>query len=69
LVDDILEQSNQSDDDIESEVAMTLDLGPVDDSEKVEQPAILKQIDENKKDTAQDQQCSIQSALEDSLLD
>ena len=69
LVDDILEQSNQSNDDIESEVAMTLDLGPVDDSEKVEQPAILKQIDENKKDTAQDQQCSIQSALEDSLLD
>ena len=54
---------------MESEVAMTLDLGPVDDSEKVEQPAILKQIDENNKDTAQDQQCSIQSALEDSLLD
>ena len=34
LVDDILEQSNQSDDDIESEVAMTLDMGPVDDSEQ-----------------------------------
>lgn len=70
IIDDVLEESSQIDDDIESEAVMDIDLGSLDDSEKIEeQPAILKQIDENNKDKAQDQQCAIQSALEDSLLD
>lgn len=71
LVEEVLEQSEQDVDDLDSEVAMELNLGPINDSEKVEeQPIILKQINQNNKDDAKNQECSdIQSALDDSLLD
>ena len=50
------EMDNQQEDDLDSEDAMTLDIA-VDDKEVVETPPIIKQINEENKDKAADQEC------------